>query len=105
VLFSEGFSSFNILANLNCGGRGRPGHKILIPDMTPKAWEINQRVWSIKPVEYAWALVARYVLPPNAQTGQLFSVAEICEALGWTPDQYRQRVSRGRKKYQEKLFA
>ena len=103
ILLSSGFSGFNIFADLLSINDQPKGHRVLIPDMTPRAWKVNQRVWSL-PVEYSWALVARYALPPRDDTGQLYSAAEIAMALGWKPDQYRQRVVRARKKYQALLF-
>ena len=103
ILLSSGFSGFNIFADLLSINDQPKGHRVLIPDMTPRAWKVNKLVWSIRPVEYAWALVARYALPPK-EDGQLYSASEIAMALGWKPGQYRQRVVRARKKYQKKLF-
>ena len=77
ILLSDGFSSYNIFSNLLMGSGSRPGHKVLIPDMDKWSWEVNHRVWAIKPGEYAWALVARYALPPKVEDGQLFSAAEM----------------------------
>lgn len=104
ILLSTGFSSFSPFAGLFEGRADTFCSKVLIPDMTARAWEINMRLWSIKPVEYVWAIVARYALPMRADDGHPFEPEEIAAALGCTRELYRQRLTRGRKAYQRKLF-
>ncbi len=103
LLMSTGFSSFNILSGLLEGRGGLPGSKVLIPDMSERAWVMNTEVWAL-PTDYAWALVARYCLPVKEETGEPFSRFEISAALECTPENYRQRLSRGRSKIQAKIF-
>ena len=102
ILMSDGYSSISPFTAALYGASGGFGEKILIPDMTERAWTTNTQVWSL-PSDYSWALVARYCLPPTAN-GQIVDDRAIGDALGIAPDTYRQRVSRARTKLQQKAF-
>ena len=103
ILLSEGYSSFSPFAGLLEGRSGKFTAKILIPDMTERAWEVNHGVWTL-PTDYAWSLVARYCLPPK-ENGAMYSDHEISIALHCSPECYRKRLARARVKLQQRLFA
>lgn len=104
ILLSDGYSPFSPFAGLLEGRGGRFMSRVLVPDMTERAWRTNREVWSL-PTDLAWALVARYALPPRDVDGQLFTSREIGQALDCSPDTYRQRVTEGRKKLRLLIFS
>lgn len=103
ILLSEGYQSFSPFAGLMEGRSNVFSTRILIPDMTERAWETNMRVWAL-PTDFAWALVARYSLPPRDEDGSLFTGEEIGAVLGCTAEAYRQRVHRGRDMLRRSIF-
>ncbi len=102
ILESTGFSSFSVFAGLFEGNSGVFTSRVLIPDMDGFSWKVNGWVWSI-PTDYAWALVARYSLPPRPD-GALYEHKEVAYALNITPSAYAKRLSRAKKKISEKMF-
>lgn len=105
ILLSEGFRSFSPFVGVLEGRADDFSSKILIQDMSPRAWEVNMRVWSIQPLDFAWALCARYALPLHDDRGQEIQPNRIAACLGCSVALYYQRIHRGRKAYEEKLFA
>lgn len=104
ILLSDGYSAFSPFAGLFEGRSGRFESKVLIPDMTPRAWRINHEVWAL-PSEYAWALAARYAAPDRDDEGRLYSALDYGIALGCSAETYWQRVSRGRKLLLQRAFS
>lgn len=104
ILMSEGYSSFSPFAGLLEGRSNRFKSRVLIPDMTERAWQTNMEVWAL-PTDLAWALVGRYALPPRDEDGQLFTSSEIGAVLGCSAGAYRERVSEGRRRLRARVFS
>lgn len=103
ILLSTGYSSFSPFANLRESlSSGINGHRVLIPDMTERAWRVNHEVWAL-PHQFSWALCARYALPPD-EDGRMYTGEQIGEALGCSAALYRQRVKRGRELMRRRAF-
>ena len=104
ILLSEGYRSFSPFSGLLDQYFEEFTSRVLIPDMTPRAWSINSRVWAIVPQDYAWALCARYALPIRTDEGKEILAEDIAECLGCSVKSYYHGVSRGRRAYQKILF-
>lgn len=104
ILLSEGFSAFSPFAGILEGRTQRFDSRVLIPDMTPRAWRTNRDVWAL-PLDNAWALVARYAAPDRDDKGRLYTSLDFAAALGCSAEVYRYRVSRGRKLLRLLMFS
>jgi hypothetical protein len=101
---ADGSSPENTIANIMSGAGSIPGHKVLVVDMTPRAWQINARVFRL-PTDYVSVLVGRYCLPVKHKDGQPYSAEEVAEVLKIGMRIYWGRLSSARSAYRRTIFA
>ncbi len=101
---ADGYSPHNTISELLMGGGGQPGHKILVLDMTPRAWRINAHVYSL-PTDYIAVLLGRFCLPVKSNNGQPYTGPEVAEVLGIEVRVYWDRLRAARTAYRRMIFA
>lgn len=101
---AEGWAPANTLAQIMSGRTDNPGHRVLCLDLPAGVWPINSRVMML-PTDYVGALVARYCLPVERETGRPFDPSYLAELLGTTLPTYRKRLTLARAAYRTMLFA
>lgn len=106
---ADGYPPQNTIATiLGAGGSrgGIAGHRVLVLDMTPRAWEINARVFSL-PTDYVAVLVGRFCLPVHLdgpKAGQPYEASEIASALRIDVRVYWDRLRDAKDSYRRILF-
>lgn len=106
LLAADGFSPANTLSRLLEGSGGNAGHKVLIRDMKPKAWDIHARVMKL-PDWLRAALIVRYCLPPNELPSgaiRYYSQIELAGFLGVSRNEYQRRLREAKRRYRNALF-
>lgn len=101
---ADGYSPENTLAQIFSGRSDNPGHRVLCLDMKPRAWAINGRLYRYLPMALIEALTARYCLPVKPD-GQPYRATELAEFLGIKPEDYINRLARGRALYRSLIFS
>jgi hypothetical protein len=102
-LAADGYPAGQTIKELMAGDSGRPGHKILVRDMPPRAWQINAMLMRL-PDHLIEVLVGRYCLPckPN---GNPYESDEIAEFIGVTRRTYFRHLNKARSLYKTMIFA
>jgi hypothetical protein len=100
---ADGYSPENTLAQIFSGRADNPGHRILCLDMKPRAWQINGRIYVHLPMAQIEAITARYCLPVRPD-GQPYRATELAGFLGIAPEDYLDRLARGRASYKAVIF-
>lgn len=103
ICAADGYPPVAAVARLMEGLSDSFDSKVLIPDMPPRAWRTHYEVMTL-PGIYHGALIARYCLPPRDTDGRLYTVKEICRALGCSASAYKMRLSRARQCMKAKIF-
>ena len=100
---ADGYSPENTIAHILSGQSGVVGHRVLVLDMTPRAWQINGRVMQ-QPTDNIAVLIGRFCLPVKADTGQPYEAREIADVLRIDLRTYWERLRRARDAYRSSLF-
>ena len=99
---ADGYPAGATIKEIMAGSVPRPGHRILVKDMTPRAWDINGRIMQL-PSEQIEALIGRYCLPVKAN-GTRYEADEIATAIGVSVRTYHRRLTDARVQYRRILF-
>jgi hypothetical protein len=106
LLAADGYSSENTIKRLLLGLGGIGGHRILVRDMKPRAWDIHGRVMTL-PEHLRGVLIARYCLPPEEKGGvvRYYLQTELAGFLGVTRNEYQRRLRFARLRYKALIFS
>lgn len=96
---ADGYSPESTLVALLSGVGHRPQHRVLIPDMPHRAWEINGRIMAFHE-RLIEPLVGRYCLPRYSEADD----GEIAEALGYSVRTFYRRLGEARRAYRRSVF-
>ena len=100
---ADGYPAESAIAHIMTGSSPFPGHKVLVLDMTPRAWQINARVMLL-PRSLVEVVVGRFCLPVKADTGALYTANEIADVLGIHLRTYFDRLRVARDRYRRSVF-
>lgn len=100
---ADGWPPESTLTQLLSGRGGTVGHKILVLEMPPEAWRINSIVMGLA-TDYIAALVSRYCLPVERETGRPYEQAFLAGLLDIDVPTYRARLSKAREAYAGLIF-
>lgn len=103
---ADGYSPENTIAHILSGQSGISGHRVLVLDMTARAWQINARVFT-QPTDQVAVLIARFCLPvklDGSQAGQPYEAGEIAEVLKIDRRTYWERLRLARLDYRRSIF-
>lgn len=111
LLAADGYPPEEVVSRLKAGYSGRPGHRVLIPDMPADVWPINAVIAGLPDV-LREVLIARYCLPPKHvydRNGKLYTVTryeieELAEVIGISTSEYRRRLTEAKRRYQRHVF-
>lgn len=99
---ADGYPPGQTIKEMMAGDSGRPGHRILVKDMPPRAWRINALVMRM-PDYLIETLIGRYCLPCK-DNGTQYDSAEIAEFIGVTRRTYFRHLNRARALYKAMIF-
>jgi len=99
---ADGYPPGKSVKEMLAGRGGQSGHRVLVKDMPPRAWEINFRVMRL-PSELVAVLIGRFCLPVRAD-GLPFSEQEVSVALGLSVRTYYRRLQVAKARYKSIIF-